>query len=73
MEIKEKEVFLIGMSKTIVNEFIKLMGDFVTKNIIAELKNSNYYSISVDSTLDITHIDQLTFIVRHVLDNGDPV
>lgn len=58
------------LSKTICNEFINLMGDMVRNEIISELKKSKYYSISVDSTPDITHTDQLTFIVRYVTDTN---
>jgi len=38
--------------------------------IIKEVKAAKYYSISVDSTPDITRIDQLTTIVRYVLLTG---
>jgi len=38
--------------------------------IIKEVKTAKYYSISVDSTPDIAHIDQLTTIVRYVLPTG---
>lgn len=41
--------------------------------IIEELKRSKYYSLSVDSTPDITHSDQLTVILRYVLTDGSPV
>ena len=41
--------------------------------ITAEVKLANYFSISVDSTPDVVHVDQLTFIVRYVLLNGIPV
>lgn len=44
----------------------------IVSKIVEELKSSKYYSISVDSTPDITHHDQLTFIVRYVLNNGCP-
>lgn len=34
--------------------------------ILMELKTSKYYAISVDSTPDISHIDELSFCVRYV-------
>lgn len=61
------------LSATICDEFIMLMGDTVRNEIIKELKIAKYYSISVDSTPDVSHVDQLTFIVRYVLPNGTPV
>ena len=39
-------------------------------SIICELKNSKYYTISLDSTPDISNVDQLTSIVRYVSPTG---
>ena len=38
--------------------------------IICELKNSKYYTISLDSTPNISNVDRLTLIVRYVLPTG---
>lgn len=43
------------------------------EKILNEVKEAQYFSISVDSTPDITHTDQLTFILRYVCTSGDPV
>jgi len=32
----------------------------------------SYFSISIDSTADISHIDQILFIIRYVNDQGEP-
>lgn len=61
------------LSKTICNEFIELMFKKVNFIIVKELKESKYFSISVDSTPDITHTDQLTVVVRYILPDGSPV
>ena len=34
------------------------------------MKDRKYFSISVDSTPDVSHTDQLTIIVCYVLDSG---
>ena len=57
------------LSSTICNEFIDIIGDLILKKIIQETKESKYYGIIVDSTPDLSHVDQLTFILRYV----DPV
>jgi len=54
------------LSSTICNEFIDVMGQKVLKIIVAEIQESKYFSISVDSTPDVTHVDQLTFTFRYV-------
>ncbi|CAK1592764.1 unnamed protein product [Parnassius mnemosyne] len=58
------------LSANICEEFIGLMGEKVLACIISELKKAKYYSFSVDSTPDIAHLDQLTFTVRYVTDQG---
>jgi Domain of unknown function (DUF4371) len=52
------------------DEFIELMAKKVIDVIVSEMKNSKYYGISVDSTPDLSHVDQLTFIVRYVQESG---
>ena len=54
------------MSSTICEEFIEIMGSTVLSVIITELKEAKYFSLSVDSTPDLCHVDQLTVIVRYV-------
>ena len=54
------------LSSTICNEFIDIIGDLMLKKIIQETKESKYYRIIVDSTPDLSHVDQLTFILRYV-------
>ena len=46
------------------------MGNRVLDNIITEVKSAKYFSVSVDSTPDISHVDQLTCILRYVLPSG---
>ncbi|XP_046746394.1 zinc finger MYM-type protein 1-like [Diprion similis] len=61
------------LSKNVCNEFIELMFEEMTKKIIDGLKASKYYLISVDSSPDITHCDQLTFILRMIAGTGEPM
>jgi hypothetical protein len=42
------------------------MAKEVRTRIINEIKVARYFSISVDSTPDISHVDQLTIIIRYV-------
>lgn len=61
------------LSSTICDEFIKIMSEKVKKVMVEELKAAKYYSLIVDSTPDISHTDQLTFIVRYISPDGQPV
>jgi hypothetical protein len=53
------------LSSATCSEFISLMLDKIRSEILAEVKLSKYYSISVDSTPNIAHVDQLAFIIRY--------
>ena len=62
------------LSKTICDEFIQIMAHEVRESILDDLKTAGYFSLSVDSTPDRSHIDQLTVIVRYVSpDDGLPI
>ncbi len=52
------------LTLNVCEEFIQLMGQKVLDEIISRVKLAKYFSVSVDSTPDITHVDQLTFIVQ---------
>ena len=53
------------------NEFIEVCSNRVIEKILEERKNSKYFSILVDGTPDASHFDQLTFILRYVLESGN--
>ena len=58
------------LSKTICEELIDLMGNCALDHIISEVKSAKYYSVSVDSTPDVSHVHQLTCILRYILLSG---
>ena len=62
------------LSSTIYKELVRLMGnhDQVLNEIILCIKLSKYYSLSLDSTPDEGHIDQLTLIFRY-MEHDTPV
>jgi hypothetical protein len=43
------------------------------KQIVEEVKVSKYFSINVDSTPGVSHVDQLSFIIRYLLKDGSPI
>uniref|UniRef100_A0A0E9WJL0 DUF4371 domain-containing protein n=1 Tax=Anguilla anguilla TaxID=7936 RepID=A0A0E9WJL0_ANGAN len=46
------------------------MGQRVQAEIILMVQKAKYLSLVVDSTPDLTHIDQLTFVIRYVSQEG---
>lgn len=60
------------LSATICEEFVDLMGNYVLSEITSRIKESRYYSISLDSTPDEGHVDQLTLVFRY-MEKSNPV
>jgi len=61
------------ISSSTYEEIILIMSKKVQSTIIQDINVSHYFSISVDSTPDISHIDQLSLCVRYVNEYGNPV
>lgn len=57
------------LSKTICDEFIEHMAKAVKERLVDEVKRAKYFSLIVDSTPDLTHVDQLSVVLRYYL-NG---
>ena len=58
------------LSSKICDEMINIMAEKVINTIMTEIKLAKKFSIAVGSTPDISHVDQLSFIVRYVSEDG---
>jgi len=65
--------FTSYLSFNIFEQFITVMADQVLTVIVEEIQKAKYFSIIVDSTPDISHVDQLSFVVRYVKNDGTPI
>ena len=54
------------MSHDIQNEFISLLAQKVRSQILEEVKQAKYFGIIIDSTPDISHVEQLSEVLRYV-------
>ena len=54
------------LSPQIQNEFICLLSKEIQQTIIAEIKKSKYFTLVVDTTPDISHIEQMKVVFRYV-------
>nr|CAI5863040.1 unnamed protein product [Callosobruchus analis] len=63
------------LSPTIQNEIISLLGTTVRNNIISEIKKAPFLTIILDTTQDLSKIDQLSVVFRYisVTENDDNV
>jgi hypothetical protein len=57
------------LSKITLEELLVLMSSKVLESIVTEIKMSPYFGLSVDSTPDISHNDQLCVIFRYLPPN----
>lgn len=58
------------LSSTIADEFIAILAADVRALIVKAIRRSKYFFLIVDSTPDVSHIDQLTVCARYVDDAG---
>ena len=58
------------LSSSICGELLQLMRQKVQDTILKEAKEAKYFSVSIDSTSDESHLDQLTIVIRYVLPLG---
>ena len=59
------------LSPKIQNELITLLANAVRDSLVNKINDSPFWSLILDSTSDITKIDQLSVIVRWVQIDGD--
>ena len=51
------------------NEFLALCAKNVVNEVLKKLQQSYYYGLIVDGTPDVSHTEQLTFVLRYVVLN----
>jgi len=65
--LNDKEYHIKYLSPTIQNELIGILGSNLQTLICDEIKKCSCFSIIIDSTQDITKIEQVSIIIRYVL------
>lgn len=60
------------LSSTTYEEVVHIMAQKCREVISANVRAAKYFSIIVDSTPDISHVDQLSIVMRYVQECGTP-
>jgi hypothetical protein len=68
-QIEKKWLPVHYLSADIQNEFISCCAEYVLSCILREREISKYFSIIVDVTPDLAHMEQTTFILLYVIVN----
>ena len=54
------------ISKSIKNEIISIIGDYIRGKILHKIRNAEVFSIIFDETTDLAKIEQMSIVVRYV-------
>ncbi|XP_047142378.2 zinc finger MYM-type protein 1-like [Hydra vulgaris] len=64
--ITTSEIHTTYLGKTIQNEIVELLANKIKNDILAKLERAKYYSLILDCTPDISHMEQMTVVFRFV-------
>ncbi|XP_065667800.1 zinc finger MYM-type protein 1-like [Hydra vulgaris] len=64
--ITTSEIHTTYLGKTIQNEIVELLANKIKNHILAKLERAKYYSLILDCTPDISHMEQMTVVFRFV-------
>lgn len=65
-KIRDNETHVHYLGKNIQNELIELLSSNVHQEILASARTAKYFSIVLDCTPDVGHVEQMTIIIRFV-------
>ncbi|KAL2946819.1 hypothetical protein AAZX31_20G037000 [Glycine max] len=71
--IKDDEIHNPYLRHNIQNELINLIPGEIKTKIIKKIKDEKYYAIILDFTLDISHQDKMSFVLRSVDISSTPI
>ncbi|XP_068127278.1 zinc finger MYM-type protein 1-like [Hyperolius riggenbachi] len=54
------------LSPTIQNEIIEILSKQVVNDIVSEVQQAQFYSLIIDTTQDISKVDQMSQVIRYV-------
>lgn len=54
------------LSPSIINEQIKLMGDYVLRGLLTDIRRALWYTLIADEATDVKHTEQMSVVIRWV-------
>lgn len=63
-KVKDGDAHTHYLGKGTQNEFIQIVSENILDAIVNQIKKSKYFSIILDCTPDINHLEQMSIIVR---------
>ncbi|XP_029466633.1 ATP-binding cassette sub-family A member 1-like [Rhinatrema bivittatum] len=71
-KIRNAETHVHYLGKVIQNELIQLLSSAIKEEILKSAHTAKYFSIILDCTPDVGHVEQMTMILRFVDTASDP-
>nr|XP_012559259.2 zinc finger MYM-type protein 1-like [Hydra vulgaris] len=65
--ITTSEIHTTYLGKTIQNEIVESLANKIKNDILAKLERAKYYSLILDCTPDISHMEQMAVVFRFVI------
>ncbi|XP_066978824.1 zinc finger MYM-type protein 1-like [Macrobrachium rosenbergii] len=65
-KIRNEETHVHYLGKHIQNELIDILANAIKEEILRNARAAKYFSIILDSTPDVSHVEQMTVIIRFV-------
>ncbi|XP_068207522.1 zinc finger MYM-type protein 5-like [Palaemon carinicauda] len=65
-KIRNEETHVHYLGKNIQNELIDILANAIKEEILRNARAAKYFSIILDSTPDVSHLEQMTVIIRFV-------
>ncbi|KAJ8869537.1 hypothetical protein PR048_028528 [Dryococelus australis] len=59
-KVRDKEAHIHYLGKYIQNELISVLGNAVQDKILSAVHEAEYFSIMLDCTSDVSHVEQMT-------------
>lgn len=53
-------------SKTIENQLISVIGEWLTNKIVDEVKEARFFTVVADEVADVSNTEQMSIVVRYV-------
>ncbi|XP_062828343.1 zinc finger MYM-type protein 1-like [Anolis carolinensis] len=64
--VSSNETCVHYLSKNVQNEFIAFLSGKIQNNILQQLHQATYYSVILDCTPNVSHIEQMTLLARFI-------
>ncbi|XP_068233482.1 zinc finger MYM-type protein 1-like [Palaemon carinicauda] len=70
-KIRNEETHVHYLGKNIQNELVDILANAIKEEILRNARAAKYFSIIFDSTPDVSHMEQMTVIIRFVQVDDD--